>query len=280
MLRFQHRCLRPVSFARGASPLAVVTRALALLAASVALLAWPVAAGAAPVMVFAAVSLKDALDQQIRNYAAAGGPAVRAVYAGSNALARQIESGAPADVFIAADAQWMDYLVARGLMVSASRRDLLGNALVLVAAADNAAALTLTPGTAAATLLRALADGRLAMANPEHVPAGRYGRAALEALGAWTALQPRLARSENVRAALAFVARGEAPLGIVYRSDAQAEPRVKVVASFAPGSHAPIVYPAALVAGRDSAAARAFLDYLASDMAAPVWRQAGFLVKR
>ena len=236
--------------------------------------------GAAELTVFAAASLKESLDRQIQAFQSRSGHTVRASYAGSNALAKQIESGAPADLFLSADEEWMDYLAARKLVVTASRRDLVGNELVLIAPAHSTVSVRLTTPGVATSMVSALGQGRLAVANPDNVPAGKYARTALAALGAWADVEPKLARSENVRAALAFVARGEAPLGIVYRTDAIAEPRVRVVAVFPAATHAPIVYPGALVAGRDSAAARALLDHLSGEEGAAVWRQFGFVPRR
>lgn len=236
------------------------------------------AAAAAEVTVFAAASLKESLDRQVQRFTASGGGQVRVSYAGSNALAKQIEAGAPADLFISADGEWMDYLDQRKQIVPGTRRDVLANDLVLIAPVASRATLALEQGgDVAAALLAALGqDGRLALANPDAVPAGKYARAALTTLGAWAAVQPRLARSDNVRAALAFVARGEAPLGIVYRTDAMAEPKVRVVAAFPPASHPPIVYPIAIVAGHDNAATRALYEALIRPEAAAVWREFGF----
>ena len=237
-------------------------------------------ASAAELTVFAAASLKESLDKQIQVFQGKRGHVVRASYAGSNALAKQIENGAPADLFLSADEEWMDYLATRKLVVAATRRDLVTNELVLIAPAQSTAKVELTTTGAAASLATALGQGRLAVANPDNVPAGKYARTALTALGAWAEVEPKLARSENVRAALAFVARGEAPLGIVYRTDAIAEPRVRVLAAFPASTHAPIMYPAAIVTGRDSEAARALLNHLTSEEGAAVWRQFGFVPKR
>lgn len=231
---------------------------------------------AAQLTVFAAASLKEALDANSRGFERATGHRVALSYAASNALARQIENGAPAHLFVSADRDWMDYLDRRGLLVPGSRRDLLGNRLVLVAPAGSVAALAIRPGL---DLASALGGGRLAMANPDSVPAGKYGRAALETLGAWAAVEKRLARTENVRAALALVSRGEAPLGIVYRTDALADPRVRIVDTFPESSHPSIVYPAAQVRGAD-AAAGALLDYLAGPLARPIWEKHGFRLLR
>ncbi|MBL8310010.1 MAG: molybdate ABC transporter substrate-binding protein [Burkholderiales bacterium] len=230
---------------------------------------------AAEITVFAAASLKESLDEQIKAFSAKSGHTARVAYAGSNALAKQIEAGAPAELFIAADEEWMDYLAARKLIIAASRRVLVGNELVLIAPVDSKVVVALTAGRGAA-LREALGEGRLAVANPDTVPAGKYARVALTTLDAWRAVESRLARSDNVRSALAFVARGEAPLGIVYRTDAIAEPRVRVVAAFSVASHPPIAYRAALVAGKPSAAATELLDYLGSAAAQPVWQKHGF----
>ena len=189
-------------------------------------------------LMIAAASLTDALDAALAAYQSAGGGPVNAAYASSSTLARQIEQGAPADVFISANPEWRDYLAERTLIRRGSRADLLGNGLVLVAPRGDAVALEIAPGF---DLLGALQGGRLAMADPDHVPAGTYGRAALESLGVWQAVAPHVARADTVRVALALVARGEAPLGVVYRSDALADATVRVVDAFPEGSHAPIV---------------------------------------
>lgn len=237
-----------------------------LLAVALVLAGPPVAA--AEITVFAAASLKTAMDRLAPLYEAETGDTAVVALAGSSALARQIQRGAPADVFVSANAAWMDVLEAEGRIVPGSRRDLLGNRLVLVATGA-AAPLDL------ADLPRALGQGRLAMALHQAVPAGIYGRAALETLGLWDELAPRVAQADNVRAALALVAAGAAPYGIVYATDAAAEPRVSVVATFPAASLPPIVYPAALVAGADPAAA-AFLDWLEGPEAGAVFADLGF----
>lgn len=229
-------------------------------------------AGAAEVRVFAASSLADALDAVADAFTAETGTAVVASYASSAAVARQIGEGAPADVVISADEAWMDHLAARGLIRPDSRFDLVGNALVLVAPAGAAPVLPIEPGFPLAV---ALGDGRLAVGEVTSVPAGRYARAALEALGAWEGVRDRLAEAENVRAALLLVARGEAPLGVVYATDAAAEPGVEVVGTFPPDSHPPIVYPAAAVAGAGDPAA-SFLAFLRGPQAAAVFDRLGF----
>lgn len=229
----------------------------------------------ATVTVFAAASLKNALDDVAQGYTAQTGVPVKTAYAASSAIARQIEQGAPADVFISADSDWMDYLAKRSLIVTASRRDLLSNHLALIAPADSTVRLTIRPGM---PLAGALSDGRLAIAGAD-VPAGRYAQASLEKLGVWTNVETKLARAENVRAALAFVARGETPLGVVYDTDARAEPKVRIVGLFPDSSHPKIVYPAALVAGGRSAGGDAFMRYLAGPRAASVFRRYGFTTR-
>jgi len=249
---------------------------LALLAAALLL---PGLASAADITVFAAASMKESLDEVAANYQRTSGDKVVVSYAASSALARQIENGAPADLFISADLEWMDYLQERKLIDVASRRTLLGNRLVLVGPASGNETLDIAPNF---PLAEKLGDAKLAMANPDAVPAGKYGKAALEKLGVWSAVEPKVARAANVRAALLLVARGEAPYGIVYRTDALAEPKVRVVGTFPEGSHAPVVYPAALVATsakpQPDAAARRFADYLHSAAAVPVWKKYGFAV--
>ena len=195
-------------------------------------------------LIFAAASLKEALDE----FNTTAGVAVTASYAASSALARQIEAGAPAQVFISADEDWMDYLDKKGLLQPGTRRDVLGNRLVWIVPAGR----PLPPEPLGALGAR----DRLALADPQHVPAGKYARAALEKLGVWPQVATRIAAAENVRAALALVARGEAPLGIVYETDARAEPRVAVAARIDARLHAPIVYPAAAVRGAPPAALR------------------------
>jgi molybdate transport system substrate-binding protein len=222
--------------------------------------------------VFAAASLREALDEGVALYRARSSDTVLVSYAASSALARQIEAGAPADLFVSADVDWMNYLERRSLINAATRRNLLGNRLVLIAAADSKLSADPVPGF---PLGRLLGSGRLAMANPDAVPAGKYGKASLEALGVWQDVRPRLASAENVRAALVLVARGDAPLGIVYRTDADADPRVRVVATFAESTHPPIVYPAALTAsGRPRAGD--FLKWLGGAQARAVFAKHGF----
>lgn len=230
---------------------------------------------AAPLTVFAAASLKESMDDAAAAYQAATGQPVRVSYAGSSALARQVEQGAPADVFVSADRDWMDHLQGKGLVDPATRRDLLGNTLVLVAPARSAArALVLDERSDLLPLLGG--DGRIALALTASVPAGKYARAAFTSLGLWDALAPRVAEAENVRAALLLVARGEAPLGVVYASDARAEPRVRVLATFPGDSHPPIVYPVARVAASRHRHAARFVDWLRSPAATTIFRARGF----
>ncbi|HVE48978.1 MAG TPA: molybdate ABC transporter substrate-binding protein [Casimicrobiaceae bacterium] len=230
-------------------------------------------ADAATVTVFAAASLKESLDEHARAFEAQSGHKVVVAYAGSNALARQIDSLAPADLFLSADVEWMDYLQQRQRIIADSRTNLLGNSLVLIAPATSAAALRITRDF---PLPAALGRDKLAIANPDAVPAGRYAKQALESLGVWKSVEPNVARTDNVRGALALVARREAPFGIVYRTDAMAEPLVRVVDTFPSNSHPPIIYPIALIAGRDSAAAKSLYDYLRSPQALRVWQKRGF----
>ncbi|WP_425604075.1 molybdate ABC transporter substrate-binding protein [Luteimonas kalidii] len=231
-----------------------------------------------PLVVFAAASLQEAMDGAASAFRSRSGQAVQVSYAGSSALARQIEQRAPADVFVSADSEWMDWLQARALIDPATRIDLLGNTLVLVAPNDgDARAFTLSPGSDLRPLLGE--EGRLALALTDSVPAGRYAKAALDSLGAWEQLRPRVAESDNVRAALLLVARGEAPLGVVYASDARAEPRVRVLATFPAGSHPDIVYPAATVHASGHPQANAFVHWLQSPEAGAVFRRHGFIVR-
>lgn len=243
--------------------------AVALLAAALATLAQ--AACAASLLVFAAASLKGSLDDVVHAYRAARGEDVRVAYGASSALARQIEAGAPAQVFISADLDWIAYLEQRHRTRSA-RVALLSNELVLVAPAASEVRLRIEPGF---DLARALGTGRLALADPRAVPAGKYARAALESLGAWKAVEPRLAPVGDVRTALALVARGEAPLGIVYRTDALAERRVRIVDAFPAASHPPIVYGMVELEGAGPAA-HAFAGFAASADARAIWSRHGF----
>ncbi len=248
---------------------------LAVVAAAVSGL--PLAAAQADdVTVFAAASLKNALDDLAAAYKEKTGETVLISYAGSSALAKQIEEAAPADIFFSADLAWMDYLEERDLIQKDTRQTLLGNAIVLVAPADSAAPVNVDKGMDLAGVLGA--DGKLAMANVDSVPAGKYGKAALEWLGIWDSVAPHVVQADNVRAALAFVATGEAPLGIVYQTDANAEPKVAVVGIFPPDSHPAILYPAAMTASSQNPEARAFFDFMRSDDAKPYYEKQGFTV--
>ncbi|MGE0829632.1 MAG: molybdate ABC transporter substrate-binding protein [Hyphomonadaceae bacterium] len=232
-------------------------------------------APALPVDVFAAASLTEALAAAAEAFAhAEAAQRPRLNFAASSALARQIEQGAHADLFVSADEEWMDYLAERNLVAADGRVTLLTNGLVIIAPAASTLAVTLAPNL---DLRRALGDGRLAIADPDGVPAGRYARAALQHFGAWTGVEDRLALGENVRAALRFVETGEAAAGIVYRTDALAAgDRVRVVAAFPAASHPPIRYPAALIGEAPSEAARAFFAYLRSAPAAEIFQRFGF----
>jgi molybdate transport system substrate-binding protein len=246
-----------------------------VIALALAVLLAPGGARAKDLLVFAAASLRNALDQANLAYAATpGGVKVTASYLASGALAKQIANGAPADLFISADRKWMDYLAEKKLIQPDSRVDLLGNALVLVAARDSAIQpVTISRGTDLGSLL---GDGRLAMGDPRFVPAGTYAKSALEKLGLWPSVADKLARAENVRAALALVSRREAPLGIVYATDVAADKGTRIVGTFPTDSHPPIVYPAALTATAATPTARAYLQWLQSPAAAPFFEKQGF----
>jgi molybdate transport system substrate-binding protein len=224
------------------------------------------------VLVFAAASLQTALDELVEPIRRATGVRMRVSYAASSALARQIESGAPADLFISADLEWMDYLAERRLIRTDSRLNLLGNRLVLIAPKAKPVALKIGPGFG---LAAALGRDRLAIADPAAVPAGKYARAALTNLAVWDAVAGKIAAAENVRAALLLVSRGEAPLGIVYRTDAVADPTVVVVDTFPESTHPIIVYPAALTSTA-SAAAGSVLAFLKTPAARAVFDKQGF----
>lgn len=252
-------------------------RFLALAGAAVLAAAAP-AHARQPLTVFAAASLKEAMDEAAAGYGAATGQPVRVSFAATPALARQIARGAPADVFVAADLEWMDVLQADGLVDPSTRIGLLGNRLVLVApATSKAGPVALRRGVDLRPLLGA--RGRIALGRVDSVPAGRYAKAALAELGMWDALETRVAGVESVRAALMLVARGEAPLGVVYASDARAEPRVRVLATFPPGSHPDIVYPAARVAASRHPHAAGFVHWLRSPAARTIFRRHGFTLR-
>lgn len=233
------------------------------------------ALAAEKVTVFAAASLKNALDEVSAAWKAETGKETANSYAASSALARQIEAGAPADVFISADLDWMKYLSDRKLVAEGSEVKLLGNTLVLVAPASSSAALTIAPGFDLAGVLN---GGRLAICDVKTVPAGKYGKAALETLGVWASVENSLAQAENVRAALKLVATGEAPAGIVYQTDANEEKKVRVLGTFPADSHPAIIYPAARVAASQNADAAAFLAFLQSAKALDIFRSHGFII--
>ncbi|MQT12523.1 molybdate ABC transporter substrate-binding protein [Rhizobiales bacterium Sp-1] len=224
---------------------ALLGGALAAFAAA-AIAVTPAPARADDTVVFAAASLKNALDAIAADFAAGGQGTIKASYAASSALAKQIDQGAPADIFISADVPWMDDVAKHDLLEPGTRVDLLGNSLALVAPASYAGTVTIAKGF---DLVGLLGGGRLAMADVAAVPAGKYGKASLEALGVWDGVKDHLAQADNVRSALALVSRGEAPFGIVYATDAVADKGVKVVATFPADSHPPIIYPAAIVKG-------------------------------
>lgn len=258
-------------------PLSASRAALAALAFSSLIV--PAHASAEEITVFAAASLKNALDAIAAAWAQQTGNSVVISYEGSAKLAKQIIEGAPADVFISASVGWMDTLAGQGLIQPDSRKDILGNSLVLVAAGKDAAPVEIRPGFDLAGLL---GDGRLSMALVDAVPAGQYGKEALQNLGVWHSVEANVAQSENVRAALALVTSGEAPYGIVYASDAVADDqtgdRVSVVGTFPADSHQPIIYPAAVIAESGKPEAQAFVDALSSGGAAAVFTAEGFTV--
>jgi len=247
-----------------------------LVAAVVLLVAVAASLPARAQTVFAAASLKTALDAMVAQMEKETGRKAVISYGPSSGLAKQIESGAPADLFISADLDWMDYLAQRKLIRADTRGNLLGNRLVLVAPKDSRTTLAIGPNFPLAPALGG--DGRLSMANTDSVPVGKYGKAALEALGVWGSVQARIAQAADVRAALLFVSRGEAPLGIVYQTDATADPGVRIVGTFPESTHPAIIYPAALTAAATSPAALDFLRYIASPAAKPLWEKQGFSV--
>jgi molybdate transport system substrate-binding protein len=248
--------------------------AAAVSAAWLSIAATP-AVAAEKVTVFAAASLKNALDGANAAWASEGGGQAIASYAASSALAKQIESGAPADIFISADLDWMDYVAKKDLIKADTRSNLLGNRIVLVAAKDQAKPVEIAMGFNLAALL---GDGKLAMGEVKSVPAGKYGKAALESLGVWPSVETKVAGAESVRAALALVSRGEAPYGIVYQTDVTADPGVAVVGTFPVGSHPPIIYPVAVLAESKNPAAAAYLAFLKSEKAAHFFTDQGFTI--
>jgi len=248
---------------------------LILLLAMLAL-AGPAAAQSRGPLVLAAASLQEAMTDAADAWAARRHARPVISFAASSALARQVEAGAPVDLFVSADEEWMDYLAARALIVPGSRATLLANRLVLIAPADSRVRLTIARGF---PLARALGNGRLAMADPAAVPAGRYGAAALTRLGVWNGVRARIAGAENVRAALALVERGAAPLGIVYATDARASTRVRVVGTFPADSHPPITYPIARLRASTNPEAEAFRRFLLSREGKAIFARRGFSVR-
>ena len=233
------------------------------------------AAAADKVTVFAAASMKNALDAANAEWQKETGNETTVSYAASSALAKQIEAAAPADLFISADLAWMDYVAEKKLIREDTRSNLLGNRIVLIAPKDKADKVEIKEGFDLAGLI---GDGKLAMGAVDSVPAGKYGKAALEKLGIWSSVEGKVAGAESVRAALALVSRGVAPYGIVYQTDAAADPGVAIVGAFPEDSHPPIIYPVAILADSKSPAASAYLDFLKSDKAAPFFTEQGFTV--
>jgi molybdate transport system substrate-binding protein len=243
-------------------------------AAALGLAALTSATAQETVTVFAAASLKNSLDDTNAAFTKATGIKVIASYEASSTLAKQIEQGAPADVFISADLKWMDYVADKKLIKPDTRANLLGNRLVLIAAQDSKLSnVTIGPGF---DLAKLAGDGRIAVADVKAVPAGLYAKAALEKLGTWTAAEPKLAQAANVRATLAFVARGETPVGIVYETDAKIEPKVKIVGVFPDNSYPPVTYPVVQTADSKSAAAARYLAFLRSPAAKAIFEKYGF----
>lgn len=230
------------------------------------------AAPAETITVFAAASLKEAFDENVKAYRVRTGDRVVVSYAASSALARQIEAGAPADIFVSADLDWMDYLERHHLIKVSTRKNLLRNRLVLVAPSASRVSVNIAPGF---PLARLLGKNRLAMADPDTVPAGKYGKAALESMEVWKDVRARVAAAENVRAALVLVSRGEAPFGVVYRTDAAADSRVKVLGTFPENAHPPIIYPIAVTAS-GKPAAELFVRRLGQQEAGAIFRKHGF----
>jgi molybdate transport system substrate-binding protein len=241
-----------------------------------ALLLFSIPAAADEVTVFAAASLTNAMGEVGKAFETKEKHTVRFSFASSSTLAKQIENGAPAHLFLSADLDWMDYLDQRKLIVDGSRVNLLGNLLVMIAPVSSTLKVDLKPGIDLAGLL---SGGLLATGDPDHVPVGKYARQALEKLGSWKGIEGRIARTDSVRAALALVERAECPLGIVYATDAAASPKVKVVGVFPADSYPPVVYPAALVKGKETPAARRLLEFLKIPEAKSIFEKHGFTVK-
>ena len=254
------------------------TRAFAIFALLVALAGLPQPSAAQDpqksLTVFAAASMRNALDDVDKAFTKATGVQVTASYAASSALAKQIAQGAPADVYVSANIKWMDFLAKQKLVKAGTRIDLLGNRLVLIAPKDSK--LDHVKIEKGLDIAKLAGKGRIAVADTKAVPAGLYAKAALISIGAWKAAEPKLAQAENVRATLAYVARGETPLGIVYATDAHVEPKVKIVGMFPAGSHPPITYPVAVIAGSKNAHDAAYLRFLQTPTAKTIFERYGF----
>jgi molybdate transport system substrate-binding protein len=241
------------------------------------LLLLPVAAHAQELTVFAAASLTDAMKDVSAQWARAGHPALRLSFGASSTLARQIEQGAPANLFASADEKWMDYLADKKLIAADTRKDLLGNDLVLVVSSVKPQHVTIAPGFDLAGMLGP--DGRIATGDPAHVPVGLYAEQALKKLGVWDAISGRLARADDVRSALLLVERGEAPVGIVYATDSAVSRAVMVAGTFPADSHDPVSYPFAVVRSGDTPEARALMSFLAEPQARAIFVRRGFKVE-
>jgi molybdate transport system substrate-binding protein len=252
-------------------------RCVLVAAAFVIAASWSLAARAQgrDLLVFGAASLKNALDEANAQYQRASGHKIVVSYGASSALAKQIENGAPADIFISADLDWMNYVAEHKLIKPETRVNLVGNKLVLIAPADGKVNLAIGPNF---PLAQALGSDRLAMADPAAVPAGKYGKAALESLGVWSSVANKIAPAQDVRATLLLVSRGEAPLGIVYQTDAAADKGVRIVGAFPESTHPPIIYPIAVTAAATNPEAGAYLNYLKSPAAKPAFEKQGFVV--
>jgi molybdate transport system substrate-binding protein len=248
-----------------------ISRYLCIVA--IAFLSTAVYASAESVNVFAAASMKSALDDAARLWKTQSGKDVVATYGSSGTLAKQIAAAAPSDIFISADLAWMDDVAKKNLIKPESRKNLVGNNLVLIAATGSDLKINLERES---NLAASLGTEKLAVGDVKSVPAGKYAKSALEYLGLWASVEPNLVMQENVRSALALVARGEARLGIVYGSDAVAEPKVEVIASFPEASHEPIVYPVAIIAASTNPDAQAFLTFLFSSEAQLIFGANGF----
>jgi molybdate transport system substrate-binding protein len=244
--------------------------------AAIVLACVAVAVAAQDVTVFAAASLTNVFEDVAKSYRAKGGGGVKFSFASSSTLAKQIESGASADIFASADEQWMDYLAERKLIEPATRSSRLGNALVLVTPSGDKRTVDIKPGFDLAGMI---GNGKLATGDPAHVPVGRYAQQALTKLGVWDAVAPKIARADNVRAALLLVERGEAPFGIVYATDAVASGKINIAGAFPADSYPPVSYPFAILAKRDRSEVRRFFEFLYGPEAQAIYRKAGFSIK-